>query len=70
MIDDLPHTTRAAREFGMFAVLFGAPGTRRRCRRGLPGLVHTAGRAGGHAGMSALLVIVLILSWSSWWETR
>jgi putative hydrolase of the HAD superfamily len=24
MIDDLPHTTRAAREFGMFAVLFGA----------------------------------------------
>jgi len=29
MIDDLPHTTRAAREFGLFAVLFGArePGT-------------------------------------------
>ncbi len=24
MIDDLPHTTRAARDFGMFAVLFGA----------------------------------------------
>lgn len=24
MIDDLPHTTRAALEFGMFAVLFGA----------------------------------------------
>lgn len=24
MVDDLPHTTRAAREFGMFAVLFGA----------------------------------------------
>jgi len=25
MIDDLPHTTRAARDFGLFAVLFGAP---------------------------------------------
>jgi len=25
MIDDLPHTTRAAREFGMHAILFGAP---------------------------------------------
>jgi pyrimidine 5'-nucleotidase len=24
MIDDLPHTTRAAREFGLYAVLFGA----------------------------------------------
>jgi pyrimidine 5'-nucleotidase len=24
MIDDLPHTTRAARQFGMFAVLYGA----------------------------------------------
>ncbi|HET6845354.1 MAG TPA: pyrimidine 5'-nucleotidase [Anaerolineales bacterium] len=24
MIDDLPHTTRAARDFGMFSVLFGA----------------------------------------------
>jgi putative hydrolase of the HAD superfamily len=29
MIDDLPHTTRAAREFGLFSVLFGTetPGT-------------------------------------------
>ena len=25
MIDDLPHTTRAAMEFGLFSVLFGAP---------------------------------------------
>ncbi len=25
MVDDLPHTTHAARDFGMFAVLFGAP---------------------------------------------
>jgi pyrimidine 5'-nucleotidase len=25
MIDDLAHTTRAARDFGMFSVLFGAP---------------------------------------------
>ena len=24
MVDDLPHTTQAARQFGMFAVLFGA----------------------------------------------
>ena len=27
MIDDLPHTTRAARNFGMYAVLFGARAT-------------------------------------------
>ena len=38
MIDDLPHTTRATREFGMFAVLFGASADSGDAERGVPGL--------------------------------
>lgn len=37
MVDDLPHTTRAARDFGMYAVLFGAQSTEGEASAACPG---------------------------------